>query len=300
MQVCALTSSARPDGWSRDSMPYVSKRMLGRVVGALVALVLAGCASERRQPERTRGVLLQKLTWIEAEQALRPETVVVIPLGAASKEHGPHLLLENDLLLAEYLQDRVLAAADVVVAPTVTYSYYPTLVEYPGTTHLRLETARDIVVDICTSLARFGPRRFYVLNTGVSTRIPLKAAEEELAKLGILMRWTNVSEVLAPIVKDVAEQTVGSHADEIETSLMLVSAPETVDMSRAVRDGQERRGSGLTRDADNVNATYSPSGVFGDATLATREKGARVWEHWVATVLDEIEAMRVATLPQSR
>jgi creatinine amidohydrolase len=275
--------------------PFVSPRLPGVIAGLLVALILAGCVTERR-----RGVLLQKLTWIEAEKALRPETVVVIPLGAASKEHGPHLLLENDLLLAEYLEERVLAAADVVVAPTVNYSYYPTLVEYPGTTHLRVETARDLVVDICTSLARFGPRRFYVLNTGVSTRIPLKAAEEELAKQGILMRWTNVSEVLAPIVKEVAQQKVGSHADEVETSLMLVCAPETVDMSNALCDGQEKRGTGLTLDANNTNATYSPSGVFGDATLATREKGERIWEHWVASVLREIEALRAATPPPSR
>jgi creatinine amidohydrolase len=224
----------------------------------------------------------------------------VIPLGAASKEHGPHLLLENDLLLADYLQERVLAAADVVVAPTINYSHYPTLVEYPGTTHLRLETARDLVVDICTSLARFGPRRFYVLNTGVSTRFPLKAAEEELASQGILMRWTNVSEVLGPVVKEVAQQPVGSHADEIETSLMLIAAPETVDMSRAVADGLERRGTGLTRDAGNTNATYSPTGVYGDATLATRAKGERVWEHWVAAVLQEIEALRAATPPQAQ
>jgi creatinine amidohydrolase len=268
---------------------------LSVVVGLLVAVLVTGCATERN-----RGVLLQKLTWLEAEKALRPETVVVIPLGAASKEHGPHLLLENDLLLAEYLEKRVLAAADVVVAPTVNYSYYPTLVEYPGTTHLRVETARDLVVDICTSLARFGPRRFYVLNTGVSTRIPLKAAEEELAKQGILMRWTNVSDVLAPIVKEVAQQTVGSHADEIETSLMLVCAPETVDMSTALCDGQAKRGTGLTRDPSNTNATYSPSGVFGDATLATRAKGERIWEHWVASVLLEIEALRAATPPQPR
>ncbi|HTF88375.1 MAG TPA: creatininase family protein [Planctomycetota bacterium] len=271
----------------------------------LCALLLLGASSctttSRPSPAASahRGVLLQQLTWIEAEKALRPETVVVIPLGAASKEHGPHLLLENDLLLANYLQERVLAAADVVVAPTINYSYYPTLVEYPGTTYLRLETARDIVIDVCTSLARYGPRRFYVLNTGVSTRIPLKAAEEELAKLGILMRWTNVSEVLAPIVKEVAQQTVGSHADEIETSLMLVCAPETVDMPNAVCDGQEKRGTGLTRDPGNTSATYSPTGVFGDARLATREKGERVWEHWVASVLREIEALRDATPPQA-
>jgi creatinine amidohydrolase len=116
-----------------------------------------------------RGVLLEDLTWLEAEKALRPETVVVIPLGASSKEHGPHLKLKNDWLLAEYFKKRVLAAADVVVAPTIGHHYYPAFVEYPGSISLRLETARDLVIDTVRSLARFGPRRFYVLNTGVST-----------------------------------------------------------------------------------------------------------------------------------
>lgn len=81
---------------------------------------------------------------------------------------------------------------------------------------------------------------------------------------------------------------------------MLVRAPETVDLSMAPCDGQERRGSGLTRDASPTGATYSQSGVFGDAPLATREKGERIREHWVATVLLEIEALRAATPPQSR
>ena len=100
----------------------------------------------------------------------------MIPLGAESKEHGPHLKLKNDLVLAAYLTRRVREKADVVVAPTVNYSYYPAFAEYPGSTSLRLETARDVIVDVCRSLSRFGPRRFYVLNTGVSTVRALEPA----------------------------------------------------------------------------------------------------------------------------
>src|SRR6267378_1392883 len=70
---------------------------------------------------QTKGVLLEDLTWIEAEAVLKPDTVVVIPIGAESKEHGPHLRLKNDFLMAEYLKRRVLASAPVVVAPTVNY-----------------------------------------------------------------------------------------------------------------------------------------------------------------------------------
>jgi len=112
-----------------------------------------------------KGVLLEDLTWIEAEQGLTPNTVIVIPLGAAAKEHGPHLPLKNDLILAEYLKQRVLEISSVVVAPTIPYSFYPAFLEYPGSVSLRLETARDSLIDICRSLSRYGPRRFYVLNS---------------------------------------------------------------------------------------------------------------------------------------
>lgn len=110
--------------------------------------------------EQQRGVLLEDLTGIEAEQVLTPATVVVIPRGAAAKEHGPHLKLKNDWILAEYFKSRVLAAADLVIAPTLVYHFYPAFLEYPGSISVRLETARDTVLDICRTLARYGPQRF--------------------------------------------------------------------------------------------------------------------------------------------
>src|SRR5258706_5077401 len=138
------------------------------------------------------GVMLSDLTWPEAEKALKPDSVVVIPLGAAAKEHGPHLKLKNDLLMADALARRVREARNVVIAPTIDYSFYPAFLEYPGSTSLRLETARDMVVDICRSLAKFGPKRFYILNTGISTLRPLAAAAEMLAADGIVMRYTDL------------------------------------------------------------------------------------------------------------
>ncbi len=69
----------------------------------LLVLVVAALPSAAAGQAKTRGVLLEDLTWLEAEKALTAETVVVIPLGAASKEHGPHLKLKNDWLMAEYL-----------------------------------------------------------------------------------------------------------------------------------------------------------------------------------------------------
>src|SRR5450432_3995462 len=112
----------------------------------LLACVLAPLAAAQTIP---KGILLEDLTWIEAEKVLTAETLVVIPLGAESKEHGPHLKLKNDWLIAEYLKREVLARSNVVIAPTVNYHYFPAFLEYAGSTSLRLETARDLIVDIC-------------------------------------------------------------------------------------------------------------------------------------------------------
>jgi creatinine amidohydrolase len=264
-------------------------------VVAVVLVSSTACApSEGGSP--SRGIELAGLTWVEAEEVLGPETVVVIPLGAASKEHGPHLRLDNDLTLATYFMHRVLDATDVVVAPTIPYHFYPSFLEYPGSTHLTFDTARDVVVDIVRSLAGYGPRRFYVLNTGVSTLRPLEASAAVLEAEGVLLRFTNILEVAGPAETEVREQVRGTHADEIETSMMLYIAPDRVDMDLAVREDNPRGQGGLTRRADG-EGTYSVSGVWGDATLATRDKGRIVVEAMVDGIVRDLEALKAAGLP---
>jgi creatinine amidohydrolase len=259
-----------------------------------VPLVLSGQTAKAPAP---KGILLENLTWVEAEKVLTPQSVVVIALGAESKEHGPHLKLKNDWLIAEYLKQRVLTSSEVIVAPTINYSFYPAFLEYPGSTSLRRETARDVVVDICKSLSTHGPRRFYVINTGVSTTAALEQAVRLLSVDGIVLRYTNLLKTLEPVEKEVAKQEGGTHADEIETSMMLYIAPESVDMTKAVKDFHPPRGAGgLTRNP-NGPGVYSATGTFGDPTLATQEKGKKITEALVAAILDEIERLRSAPLP---
>ncbi|MBN1207695.1 MAG: creatininase family protein [Myxococcaceae bacterium] len=258
-------------------------------VSLLVLPVLAMAQAGGRQA-KARGVLLEQLIWQQAEKVLTPETVVVIALGAQAKEHGPHLPLANDWNMAEYLKQRVLQGSDVVIAPTINYSYYPAFVEYPGSTSLRLETARDVIVDICRGLARFGPRRFYVLNTGISTLRALRPAAELLAADGITLHFTNLLHATSEVEKEVQQQAGGTHADELETSMMLYIAPKTVDMARAVKDYHPGKGPFSRTPTDA--GIYSESGVYGDATLATRAKGKRVVEALVSAILADIEALR--------
>lgn len=269
----------------------------------LVSLLLLMPAGSFAQP---KGVLLENLTWQEAEKVLKPETVVVIALGAAAKEHGPHLKLKNDWTMAEYYKARVLKSADVVIAPTINYHFYPAFVEYPGSTSLRLETARDLTVDICRGLSRFGPKRFYIINTGVSTLRALKPAAEILAADGILLHYLDVTKDVADVVKPIEKQPGGTHADEIETSKMLYIAPVSVEMKKAVKDYNprpDRPGIPLTRDPQKAargEGTYSPTGSWGDPTLATREKGRIVTEATFAAILKQIETLRRATPSTAR
>jgi creatinine amidohydrolase len=240
-------------------------------------------------------VPLETLSWDEAEHILTPDTVVVIALGAESKEHGRHLQLNNDFLMAEYLKKRVLDAApqNVVVAPTINYSFYPAFLEYPGSTSLSMDTARAMFTDIIHSLAHYRPRRFYILNTGISTLRPLAQAAADLSKEGIVLRYTDFTKD-DPVEKKV-RQSGGTHADEIETSMMLYIAPETVRMKKAARDLHPNQPGGLTRDPQG-KGTYSPTGAWGDPTLATREKGQAVVESLVSTILKDIDDLRQATL----
>ncbi len=236
-------------------------------------------------------VRLENLTWPQAQIALTPETIVMIPIGAASKEHGPHLLLSNDLYLADYFTAEVMKRTSVVVAPTLNYHYYPAFVNYAGATSLRLETARDMLVDICRALSKFGPVKFYALNTGVSTIRALRPAVEILAKDGIILRFTDILKAGAEEEKAVTTQKEGTHADEIETSMMLYIAPKTVDMKKASKDFP-KGGSGPIQHTDPSGPRYSPSGIYGDATLATRAKGEIVVKAKIKAMVAEIEALR--------
>lgn len=254
---------------------------------------------------QNKGVLLENLTWQEAEKALKPETVVVIPLGAAAKEHGPHLKLKNDWTMAEYYKRRVLKAADVVIAPTVNYHFFPSFLEYPGSTSLRLETARDLIVDICRSLARYGPRRFYVINTGIPTLRALKPAADALAAEGILLHYLD-PRVDEQTVKPLLKQEGGRHADENETSKMLYMDPASVDMRKAVKDYRPLpEGSAMVRFTRDPQAAargegiYSPTGAWGDPTLATREKGRIATEATLTAILKQIETLRQAAPPNA-
>ena len=240
-----------------------------------------------------KGVYVEDLTWPEAEAAFKTYSVGVLPVGARTKEHGHHLPLKNDFVIAEYLAKRVNESCAVVSLPTLAFGYYPAFVEYPGSVNIRKDVFRDLVCDVCRSVARHGLKKIYVLNTGISTNAPLALAKELLNAEGITFEFTDLTKTLEELKKSLLTQDAGTHADELETSMMLYIAPEIVRMERAQRDIHTDNGpGGLTRNPDATTGVYSPTGVWGDPTLATREKGEIYIEALVRELIGAVTALQ--------
>lgn len=237
-------------------------------------------------------VNIEHLTWIEAEKIFEQYEVVLIAIGARTKEHGPHLPLNNDYLLAEYLKERVMEKVPVIVFPTLQYGFYPAFLEYSGSVSISFKTFKNLIIEICQSISNYGISKFYILNTGVSTLKPLKKAAKQLLKCDITLHYLNLLEFDEIFPKDLLQQNGGSHADEGETSMMLYIAPEVVDMTKAIKDYDDRPNRiGLTRNPQGKES-YSSTGIWGDPTLATREKGRIITEIIIDEIVDQIEQLR--------
>ena len=200
------------------------------------------------------GVWLEDLTWPEAKARFEAGALVVIPIGAAAKAHGPHLPLKTDALTARALAQRLLDRLPVVAAPVVGFGFYPAFTAFAGSQHLTASTFKALLAELLDNLRGHGVTRLAILNTGVSTEAPIEeiaAGRDDL--LVLHMRGLGLS---AEPLLDVAD---GGHADERETSVMLALDPRSVRMDRLVLEGPFER-----------------TGATGDPTRATAFKGERI------------------------
>jgi creatinine amidohydrolase len=182
---------------------------------------------------------------------------------------------------------------------------------FAGTVTLRPETFRQVVADLCMSLARHGLRRQLVVNGHGGNTALLAAEVQELgfeAPVRVLAvdYWT----FARPVIAEVRESGPGgmAHACEFETSLMLHLRPESVRRERITREIAEPRyaaerfdlfeGGGVT--AHWATHELSRSGVMGAPDLATEEKGRRLFEACVEGVAGVIEELRALPLPPER
>lgn len=263
---------------------------------------------EPKRTDQMPGVWLETLTWPEAKARLDASAVVVVPIGAAAKEHGHHLPLNTDYLLARALAEGVAAALPVVIAPIVCFGYYPAFVGYPGSQHLRAETFMSLLTDIFGKLVQDGAKRIVVINTGVSTEAPLRiAARNTLEATGVRVAVADIRR-LGLAVARAARQKLGGHADEIETSMLLAIAPQSVRLDRAATDYGHALDEPETVFQSPVRYSgdpasgldFSATGARGDPTLANAELGKRVLAEMTRELIEGIRALHPDVVPTAR
>lgn len=227
------------------------------------------------------------LTWDQVKERLAAGAAAILPIGAGAKQHGLHMAMATDQVFAEYFSRALAERIDALIWPTLTYGFYPAFVAYAGSVSLSNRSFQAVVTEIANSLSGFGARRVLILDTGLSTIAPVDAAIRA-SREPALIRHLKVfaGQRFEATVRTLKQQSYGSHADEMETSLMLAIAPELVDMARAKASPVSPEGPspGPLSPDDPSLPNYSPSGSFGDPTLASAEKGSRL----LAAILQDL------------
>lgn len=235
-----------------------------------------------------------KMNWQEVGRVFNNGTLVVIPIGAGCKEHGLHLPNNADQIQVEYFAAKLAEQSDILIMPTVTYNYYPVFVHYPGSASLSADVSAQTFVQMCEMWYQQGARSFYFLNYGVSTNTPLKEAQQILRTKNIEMRFTDLS-LFEKMLRELPEdqrpkQEGGTHADEVETGIMLAINPSLVNMKLAQKDFDNQPGPFYpVKPAVGTRGRYSPTGAWGDPTLATAERGKVFLEKMIEFLLDDIK-----------
>jgi creatinine amidohydrolase len=228
---------------------------------------------------------VEHMTWDAVARRIDSGAAAILPVGAGAKQHGLHMPLNTDRIQAEYLAGRLAAEIDALIWPTLNYGHYPAFVAYAGSTSLSAATFEAVVGEIACDILRHGCRALFVIDTGISTRAAIAQA---LARPGLdhaLHLKIHDGPRYRRAADQIAEQSLGSHADELETSLMLAIAPELVDMPRAEASRWiDHVMPGPLTPTDETSPNYSRSGSFGDPTPATGTEG----EVLLAAMIDDI------------
>lgn len=226
-----------------------------------------------------------RLTAEELRARAAEDALVIIPV-ASLEQHGPHMATGVDIVLGTAVAEETARrlGAPVVVTPCVWTGLAEHHMDFGGTVTLDYASFAGVLRGIVRSAARHGFRRMMLMNGhGGNAEAVAVAAGEFSIEFGISVAaatyWHAAPEVIAPILE---RQPGLMHACEAETSLMLHLRPGSVRMERL----EEAHGPHSTRVEGQPSGlafrrsfkTISPSGVIGDARVATAEKGARLLE----------------------
>lgn len=223
-------------------------------------------------------------TWPELAEQMAGESLAVVPLGS-TEQHGPHLPLATDHLIAEHLARAATDRANVLCTPTVNVGVSPHHRQFHGTMWVDPPAFREYVESFARNLAYHGIDRIVFVNAHGGNTVHLREVGRRLRDDGtayaIEWMW---NESIPDLVDDLFEKN-GPHGGPKETAMIQHIAPELVrdDQLEAARDG----GISDLADADPLkfgartfydSIDNTDNGVLGDQTDATPEKGERLFE----------------------
>lgn len=249
------------------------------------------------------------LTWTDIEAMPDRESVVIVQPVGAIEQHGPHLPLAVDAAIGLAVLGKALTKLpEEVPAYALPSLYYGKSNEhwhFPGTITLSATTLMATLTEIGESLYRSGFRKFVLLNShGGQPQIMEIVARDlhqkyEDFQVFPLFTW-RVPNVAAELLTE-KELEFGIHAGDAETSLLLSILPEQVRMDRAVAEFPPEPPAACLLSMEGrlpfawVTRDLTKTGVLGDATVATQEKGDRLLESlangWVQAI-QEIHQFR--------
>jgi creatinine amidohydrolase len=234
-------------------------------------------------------------TSAEVASALPRGLIAVLPIGAC-EQHGAHLPLTTDTVLASGIARRLAEATGAWLLPAVPYGDAWNNEGFAGTLSLGPDTLRTVIEDIGRGLNRLGVRGLVVLNGHFGNRGPIGLAARRLVAENALpvlhLDYPNLDNIAAEIATSQPAGPGFFHADEVETSMMLALAPGLVHMERAIAEYPDFP---PTFGAEPMPLSdFSRSGVFGDPRPATALKGTQLVDRIA------VEALRLAELWRKR
>jgi creatinine amidohydrolase len=240
----------------------------------------------------------------EIERRLTGSSVIVQPLGAV-EQHGPHLPLHTDLLIAERVATeavtRVGDELDVWLLPALAYTKSDEHAWAVGTIWLSASTLLAVLDDVGRCVARTPASRLVFFNGHGGNSALLSMANRELRRRHGLMTFLAHPNVPPDQGGSSAagEAGMGVHAGADETSLVLHLAPELVELSAAVRRVPDHlTGNRHVRFGGPVgfgwlSDDFADDGVIGDPTGASSTRGAGLFEAAVAGFVDALREIAV-------
>ncbi len=243
------------------------------------------------------------LTWTEIQAMPQKEQVVLVQPMGAIEQHGPHLPLIVDASIAVSVLGKALHKLDpsipVYALPPLYYGKSNEHWHFPGTITLSAQTLIAILTETAESLYRSGFRKLVFLNAhGGQPQVLEIAARDLHVKYSDLMVFPlfvwNVPHIAEELLT-AKELALGIHAGDAETSLLLSILPEQVHMERAITEYPAQLENSLLSLEGKLPFAWAThdltqSGILGDPTTATQEKGDRLLESlaigWVQALTD--------------